>query len=183
MVALTRILKDYQEAGTLSGLIALWGFVRDAVFLTKAGSVGVAYRLSPPDSECLDPSAHAATTARVAHALKHVSERVHLYAYLLKRPVSPPLPLQHPNPIVNAALQERAAFIATAGRFFTCEHYLVLLHEGLGRGPRTWTQPWHALSSSRRIADLDASLDRAIDDLLTQAHACAALLSDALEPS
>ena len=27
MVRLTRILKDYREAGTLSGLIALWGFI------------------------------------------------------------------------------------------------------------------------------------------------------------
>jgi hypothetical protein len=45
MVRLTRILKDFREAGTLSGLIALWRFLSpprqsqeqsDAVFLTKA---------------------------------------------------------------------------------------------------------------------------------------------------
>ena len=66
MVPVARILKDYKDAGTVSGLIALWGFVRDAMFLTKAGAVGIAYRLSPPDTECMDIATRAAMTGRVA---------------------------------------------------------------------------------------------------------------------
>jgi type IV secretion system protein TrbE len=183
MLRLTRIFKDYSEAGTLSGLIALWGFARDAVFLTKAGSVGIAYRLSPPDTECMDQAARAAIAGRVTHVLKQLSERVHLYIYLLKRPATPLPPQAHGNHAVNAALNERAAFIAaSANRFYTCEHYMVLLHEGLGRGLRTWTHPWDALSDRRRNARIDAQIERAVDDLAAQAHTCSALLSDVLEP-
>jgi type IV secretion/conjugal transfer VirB4 family ATPase len=182
MVRLTRILKDYSEARSLSGLIALWGFVHDAMFLTKSGAVGVAYRLTPPDTECMDQAERAAMTALVAQVLKQLSDRVHLYMYLLKRPVSPLSPAPHHNVVVNAALNERAAFIAAAGRFYVCDHYMVLLHEGLGRALRSWTQPWHALSDRKRNADIDTRLDRAIDDLTAQAQTCAALLSDVLDP-
>lgn len=156
MVRLTRILKDYREAGTLSGLIALWGFLsppggtlgegRDgAVFLTKSGAVGLACRLEPPDTECMDEASRAAIAARLAQVLKQLSERIHLYTYLLKRPVSLPVPAAHPNPVVNAALQERASYLAAAhdapstlhsapstalsalrtsasSRFYSCEH-------------------------------------------------------------
>ena len=44
MVRVSRILKDYRETGALNSLIALWGFVDDTTFLTKAGAVGVVYR-------------------------------------------------------------------------------------------------------------------------------------------
>ena len=54
MVSLRRIIRDYQEAGSLNGLIALWGFVDDHTFLTKAGHVGIVYRLAGADYECLD---------------------------------------------------------------------------------------------------------------------------------
>ena len=186
MVRLSRILKDYREAGTLSGMIALWGFVSDTVFLTKAGAVGVAYRLTPPDTECMDPADRSASAARLTQVLKRLSERVHLYMYLLKRPVSPPPPRPHANPLVNAALKERAAFIAGAGgRFYACEHYMVLLHEGIGRGFGSlsqWTHPWHALSEDRRIAQIGARIDRAIGDLLVQSQTCASLLSDVVKP-
>jgi type IV secretion system protein VirB4 len=184
MVRLTRILKDYREAGTLSGLIALWGFVRDTVFLTKAGAVGVAYRLTPPDSECMDPSDRAAAAAHVARAIKQMSERIHFYVYLLKRPTVPPPPAPHRNAVVNAALGERAAFLSNAGgRFYACEHYMVLLHEGISRGLRWWAQPWQALSDTGRQAHIDAQLDRAIDELLAQAQSCAVLLADVLDPA
>ena len=61
-----RFLKDYRDAGTLSGLIALWGFLDDGVFLTKSGAVGTAYRLTPPDTECMDDATRNAAASRVA---------------------------------------------------------------------------------------------------------------------
>ena len=49
MMRLDRILRDYAEAGAVNAQIALWGFVDDYTFLTKAGHVGV---VSPgPDSD------------------------------------------------------------------------------------------------------------------------------------
>src|SRR5207244_10639148 len=55
MLNLQRILRDYREAGSVNSLLAVWGFVDDHAFLTKAGHVGIAYRLSGCDYECLDP--------------------------------------------------------------------------------------------------------------------------------
>jgi type IV secretion system protein TrbE len=185
MVRLTRILKDYKDAGSVSGLIALWGFVRDAVFMTKAGAVGSAYRLSPPDSECIDLPARTAMTSRVAQMLRQLLEDVRLYTYLLKRPTAPSPPAAHPNPILNAALEERAAYLAaSADRFYTCEHYLVLLHDGIARqrSPLV-TAPWQALSNTTRQTQLQAQIDKAIDQLTQQADACAVLLSDVLRPT
>ena len=40
MLRIRRILRDYDDAGSLNSLIALWGFVDDYTFLTKAGHVG-----------------------------------------------------------------------------------------------------------------------------------------------
>ena len=53
MVRMDRILRDYRDAGSLNGLLALWGFVDDTTFLTKAGHVGVVYRLRGVDYEGL----------------------------------------------------------------------------------------------------------------------------------
>lgn len=182
MVPLSRILKDFREAGTVSGLLAVWGFISDAVFLTKAGAVGVAYRLSPPDSECLDQETRGAATARIAQVVRQLDEDFRLYVYLLKRPVTPPPPRTHANPAVRAALEERAAYIASAGRgFFTCEHYLVLLNERFARGPLL-TRPWHAFSTPARSAEIHAQIDRAVAALRQQASSCASLLGDVLQP-
>ena len=41
MVRLGRILRDYRDTGAINGLLALWGFVDETTFLTKAGHVGV----------------------------------------------------------------------------------------------------------------------------------------------
>ena len=46
MVRIGRILRDYRDAGSVNGLLALWGFVDDTTFLTKAGHVGVVYRIA-----------------------------------------------------------------------------------------------------------------------------------------
>ena len=183
MVPVSRILKDFREAGSVSGLIALWGFVSDSVFLTKAGAVGIAYRLSPPDSECLDRDTRIATTGRIAQVMRQLNEDYRLYAYLLKRSVTPPSPATHPNPVVRAALNERAAYIGTSGLgFFTCEHYLVLLYERFARRSAPLTRSWHALSTPSRQSDLSAQLDQAVDAVLQQASTCAALLADVLNP-
>ena len=45
MVRFGRILRDYRDTGAINGLLALWGFVDETTFLTKAGHVGVVYRL------------------------------------------------------------------------------------------------------------------------------------------
>ena len=53
MMRLKRILRDYAEAGAINAQIALWGFVDDHTFLTKAGHVGLVYRIRGTDTEGL----------------------------------------------------------------------------------------------------------------------------------
>ena len=65
MIPITRILKDHRDAGTVSGLLALWGFVDDTTFLTKAGALGQVFRLRGVDFECLDHDERRAVTHRM----------------------------------------------------------------------------------------------------------------------
>ena len=55
MVKLSRIVKDYQDSGSVNALVNLFGFVDDHVFLTKSGEVGVVVKIQGRDYECLDP--------------------------------------------------------------------------------------------------------------------------------
>ena len=49
MVRIARILRDYSDAGGLNTLLPLWGFVDGGAFMTKAGHVGLVYRLRGVD--------------------------------------------------------------------------------------------------------------------------------------
>ena len=63
MVSVGRILRDYRDAGSVNGLLALWGFVDDTTFLTKAGHVGVVYRFGAWTTRaCRIPSARRSRT-------------------------------------------------------------------------------------------------------------------------
>ena len=86
MVRASRILKDFRETGALNSLIALWGFVDDTTFLTKAGAVGVLYRLQGVDFECLDHPQRQAIAHRFEQALRQLDEPFRVYQYVIKRP-------------------------------------------------------------------------------------------------
>ena len=93
MVRVARILKDFRETGALNSLIALWGFVDGRTFLTKAGAVGVLYRLQGVDFECLDHPQRQAIVHGFEQALRQLDESFRVYQYLIKRPA----------PVVTAA--------------------------------------------------------------------------------
>ena len=54
MLRLSRIFKNYNETGSLSEQINLYGFIGPHVFLTKSGEVGVILEVRGVDYECLD---------------------------------------------------------------------------------------------------------------------------------
>src|SRR5437763_1229616 len=83
--AFARILRDYEEAGSLNGLLALWGFVDETTFLTKAGHVGVIYRVRGIDGEGLTHGQRGAVVHRFEAALRLLDERYRVYQYLVKR--------------------------------------------------------------------------------------------------
>src|SRR5262249_40359471 len=84
MLKMARILRDYEEAGSVNSLLALWGFVDDHTFLTKAGHVGLVYRMGGLDYECLDQAQRRDIVHRFEAALRLLDESCRVYQYLCK---------------------------------------------------------------------------------------------------
>jgi hypothetical protein len=103
MVKLRRILRDYQEAGSLNGL-ALWGVVDDATFLTKAGHLGLVYTAAGVDYECLDHSQRRDVVHRYEAALRCLAESCRVYQYLTKRAMGPIEAAPCRQPVVQEAV-------------------------------------------------------------------------------
>ena len=54
MLRLSRIFKNYNETGSFSEQINLYGFIGPNAFLTKTGEAGVILEVRGVDYECLD---------------------------------------------------------------------------------------------------------------------------------
>jgi type IV secretion/conjugal transfer VirB4 family ATPase len=194
MVKIARVLKDYREAGSLNALIALWGFVDDAAFLTKSGAVGLVFRLTGVDYECLDHAERHAIARRFEQALRQLDESFRVYQYVLKRPAAPAAAVPHANATVNEALQRRAAYLAgKADALFELELTLVVLCEGWNprrtaaarcaaflRSPRQAAS--ELLSTAASMAVMGDQLDRAAAHLRQKADAFIAQLADTVRP-
>jgi type IV secretion system protein VirB4 len=195
MVRISRILKDFRETGALHRLIALWGFVDDYTFLTKAGAVGVVYRVKGVDFECLDHPQRQAIAHRFEQALRQLDESFRVYQYVLKRPAPPVIAAPHPHPVVHEALARRTAyFSAKADALFELELYLVVLYEGavhrpswpdrvrtIARAPGTAIR--QRLSVQEVTTVLADQLTRAVVHLHQKAEAFAVQLADSIAPT
>ena len=132
MVKVSRLLKDYADAGALNDRLAVWGFVDPVTFLTKAGAVGVMFRLDGVDDACLDHAERAgrrrADSSRRSGS--STSRSACISTWSSGRPVVPAR-RPHANPVVHEALERRAAyFAAKADSLFDYELYTVVLYEG-----------------------------------------------------
>src|SRR6202522_928138 len=131
MLRLSRIFKNYNETGSLSEQISLYGFIGPHVFLTKSGEVGVILEVRGVDYECLDDASIDGFTKRLESALKLFDENFRLYQYLFKRNNETiPYKLYH-NPIVDTAIKNRIAHLASKpDTLFSLSVYYVVLHQG-----------------------------------------------------
>jgi type IV secretion system protein TrbE len=176
MVTLARILRDYRDAGSLNRQLALWGFVDDTTFLTKAGHVGVVYRLAGVDPEGLTHAQRHALAHRCEAALRLLDERCRVYQYLMKRTIDPIVAGHCAQPIVNEAIRQRTAYLNSRRRnLYELTLYLVLVYEApslvapsshlrhLWSDPSATLRTW--LSTRRTCTLLEAALDRAISTL------------------
>ena len=129
MRKLKQIFKNYQETGSLPEQVNLYGFIGPEVFLTKSGETGVVLEVRGVDYECLDQAAIDALTKRLESALKLFDENCRLYQYLFKRN-NRTIPYQlYANPIVDAAIRNRVAYLESkAGALFALSVYYVLLY-------------------------------------------------------
>ena len=132
MTALKRILRDYQDAGSVNSLLALWGFVDDHTFLTKAGDVGTVYRLAGADYECLDQAQRRDIVHRFEAALRLLDDSCRVYQYLCKRRINPIDAGRCDHPIAGDAIQRRIEYLnSRRSELYELGLYLVLVYEGL----------------------------------------------------
>jgi type IV secretion/conjugal transfer VirB4 family ATPase len=189
VVKLARILRDYEDAGSVNGLIGIWGFVDDVTFLTKAGHVGVVYRLKGIDYEGLSHAQRRTLVHRFEAALRLLDEHCRVYQYLLKRTIDPVVSSICPSPVANEAIQRRATYLnSRRNDLYSAALYLVLLYEprigahtatrlqNLWRSPREALRSW--LAARRTFEVLEADLDRAISALLHKASAFEVQIAD-----
>ena len=112
MLNLKRVFKNYEEAGSLSAMVNLFGFVGPQVFLTKSGEAGIVLELQGVDYECLDTPTLDGLTKRLESALRLFEENYRVYQLLFKRNRQA---IPHSfcgKPIVDAAIRERIAYLA-----------------------------------------------------------------------
>ena len=184
-----RIFRDYQDAGSVNGLLALWGFVDDTTFLTKAGHVGVVYRLRGVDYEGVSQSQRQALVHRFEAALRLLDEHCRVYQYLFKREVGPFVATSCTTPVANEAIQRRVAYLNSRRHdLYEVSSYLVLLYEAphvrrrstelrrVWQAPRQAFRTW--LSPERTLRLLESELDRAIGTLHHKAQSLEVQLSD-----
>ena len=131
MLRLSRIFKNYNETGSLSEQINLYGFIGPHAFLTKSGEVGVVLEVRGVDYECLDAAAIDGFTKRLESALKLFDENYRVYQYLFKRN-NETIPYKlYDNPIVDTAIKNRIAYLASkADTLFSLSTYYVVLYQG-----------------------------------------------------
>src|SRR6202167_5291495 len=131
MFRLNRIFKNYNETGSLSAQINLYGFIGPHTFLTKTGEIGLILEVRGVDYECLDDTAIDGLTKRLESALKLFDEDYRLYQYLFKRNrESIPYKL-YSNPVVDTAIRNRIAYLSSkSDRLFSLSVYYVVLYHG-----------------------------------------------------
>ncbi len=176
MLRLKRLFKNYDETGSLNELVNLYGFIDNELFLTKTGAVGTVLEVLGVDYECLDGAALDHLTKRLESALKLFDENYRVYQYLFKRNRET-IPYQlYENPVVNAAIRNRMAYLEErAGKLFSLSIYFVVLFEGSLTGARLANaltevtdspvaavrRLWTRISSEKQIAFLETVVGRA----------------------
>jgi len=184
-----RLLRDYSDAGAVNSLLAPWGFVDDETFLTKAGHLGIAYRVRGVDGQALPHSQRRTLTHRFEAALRLLDEHCRLYQYLVKQTAPPFVAAPCRLPVAHDAIQRRAQYLnGRRTELSEIELFFVLLYEppaparrGIGlrgglRAPREALRAW--LSPSRVVQLLESELNRGIAHLHHKAQAFEVQLAD-----
>jgi type IV secretion system protein TrbE len=131
MLRLSRIVRNYNETGSLSEQINLYGFIGPHIFLTKSGEVGVILEVRGVDYECLDGASTDSFTKRLESALKLFDENYRLYQYLFKKNNQAIPYLLYSDPIVDTAIKTRIAHLQSkADTLFSLSIYYVVLYKG-----------------------------------------------------
>jgi type IV secretion system protein VirB4 len=133
MLNLRRIVKNYEEAGSLNAMVNLFGFIGPEVFLTKSGEAGIVLEFEGVDYECLDAATVDALTKRLESALRLFDENCRVYQMLFKRNRQAIPHTFCGKPIVDAAIRDRIAYFRErAETLFSLSICFVVLCPALG---------------------------------------------------
>jgi type IV secretion/conjugal transfer VirB4 family ATPase len=131
MLRTEAITKDWKEAGSFPAQLNLYGFWDEHAFLTKSGDLGAVLRIGGIDYESLDHSGRDYAVKRLEAAFRSLDDKTRLYQILFKhnRPAIPHA--EYDDPLVRAAVEQRAAFLQTkANRLYSIEIYWVVMVDG-----------------------------------------------------
>lgn len=78
MLNIRKVVKPWQEAGSLNANVNLYGFIAEDAFLTKTGDVGTVLSIPGVDYESLDTQEQQSAVRRLESALKAFGEGFHL---------------------------------------------------------------------------------------------------------
>ena len=192
MIRLGQITREYLEAGAMSSLIGLFGFVDEHTFLTKSGHLGVVFRVPGVDAECLDHAARDHVARQFEGAARALDERFRVYQYLLKRDHAP-IPHRHyGNAVVEQAISNRILYLeAKSQDLYTLDIFFVLMYEGWHRSStskskfrdlvnRPQSVVREMLSGSNVLTLVDEDLGRARELVANKAASFVIQLKDAL---
>ncbi len=185
MFKLSKIRKDYREAAPLCTHINLFGFLDEEIFLTKSGDFGIVLAIAGVDYECLDSNTIENLTRRLTASFRIFDENCRIYQYLFKRN-NESIPFStYQNPVVNAAIENRIAYLkAKADSLYSFQIYYVVLYEGfrykssiLGALAKAVSDPWQALdelaahfSARKQVVLIESELERASTALRAKAQ-------------
>ena len=184
MISVKRIFRDYNDSGALNELLAVWGFVDDSIFLTKAGDVGVVLELKGPDATALTHEDRERMTHQFEAALRLLDERVRVYQYFVKDHVGAFAPASAPRAVAAEALERRAAYLNNRrDQLFTVSQFVVLVLEqdklsGAGKSLRDiWSRPIQAIRDKLSLAETVSVLESQIEALVRALDRAAASVS------
>ena len=183
MISVDRIFRDYRESGALNELLAVWGFVDNSTFLTKAGDVGVVLELKGPDATALTHEDRERVTHQFEAALRLLDERVRVYQYFIKEHVGPFAPALATRAVAAEAFERRAAYLnGRRDQLFTVGQYVVLLLQqdklkGAGKAVRDfWSRPIQAIREQLSLKETARVLESQIEALMRAlSHATASV--------
>src|SRR5437899_3673823 len=169
MIKLRRVLKDYQQSGALHAHIGVLEAIDENSFLTKAGHLFRMLRVDGVDDECLDPGQVDEIAQRVESAFRLLDENFRLYQYLIKTHAQPIEYGKSELPVVQEALENRAAYL-NSKRLHQIELYWSVVYEAcrFGRNGNRLTsflqQPGkrfqRLLSKEKALQNLEQELER-----------------------
>jgi type IV secretion system protein VirB4 len=181
MTCLSRILRDYREAGAIDSLVPVHAAIDERTWVTVSGDLLSVLQATPRDGECLDSDQADHVARRFESVLRVLDANFRVYQYVLRR--SHPGVTSQPsgNPVVDRLLRNREAYFRSrAGSLFTLDTYVVVVYTGW-RPKTNWRAAFsRSLSTDATGAALEAELTRASGYLAEKVDSLVVQLRDVL---